>query len=325
MISDINEFCKLYKVHIPVPNEQEYYFSLLQQSTQFSFLSETISNFENWEEEMKISGEILKKKKFKYQENLIKKLSETFSYRNSLGRNTLSDHDSSSESFSFIDSRKENLNKHLVSFDIKSANYSLFKYFGSNKELPNSCKELPNSWNEFVIENNLPAALQKSKSFRQVIFGNLNPKKTQKLIFSELTIPLKSKIDSLFNTQETCCYLSTDEITYTFDSYIDAFNFCKLIPFKIENEKGFKINYRMNYSHPQKIPDKDFYYANVVEDILFLGGEQNLEQAGKKYSKLIGVPGNQFYIYFKKYILNQNLEERDLFFQQDGQLAKWVV
>ena len=40
---------------------------------------------------------------------------------------------------------------------------------------------------------------------------------------------------------------------------------------------------------------------------------------------LFGVPGNQFFMYYKQHILKRELEERDLLFWCDDRLAKWVV
>ena len=119
--------------------------------------------------------------------------------------------------------------------------------------------------------------------------------------------------------------MSNDEIIYFFDSQKLAFDFCR--QFKNLNlEKELKCSIRLTYLFPQKIEDRNFYFADVIEDIFSLGGEKTkLEESGKSYRKLIGVPGNQFYIYFKKYTLQEPLEERDLFFQQDNQLAKWIL
>ncbi len=44
-----------------------------------------------------------------------------------------------------------------------------------------------------------------------------------------------------------------------------------------------------------------------------------------KYRTLFGVPGNQFYFYYKKYILNEPVEIRDLYFWNDNKLAIWVM
>jgi hypothetical protein len=44
----------------------------------------------------------------------------------------------------------------------------------------------------------------------------------------------------------------------------------------------------------------------------------------ERHATLHGVPGNKFYMYFKKYILNEPLDERDLMYYNDGELCKWV-
>jgi len=40
---------------------------------------------------------------------------------------------------------------------------------------------------------------------------------------------------------------------------------------------------------------------------------------------LVGVPTNKFYYYFRSMLLREPVEHKDLLFQQDGMLAKWVL
>ena len=44
-----------------------------------------------------------------------------------------------------------------------------------------------------------------------------------------------------------------------------------------------------------------------------------------RYRTLTRVPGNQFYLYFKEFILEGPFDDRDLYFRHDGRLARWVV
>lgn len=299
MISDINEFCKFFKVHVPVHSEQEYYFEQLKKSNEYFWLTDAILSFQEWEKELQEKNLKIGEEKRKYLELLISVLKTSRVYNLSLVEDK-------NERESFFDLRKENLNRHWFSIDLKSANFTLFKFLDSENELPSS-------WDELLKLHNIPNVLHKSKSFRQVVFGNIKPKQTQKLIFSKLTSQIKSRIDTELQCQKNCIYLSADEMIYSFESEKEARYFEYNFPWQVENE----LNIRLNFStfFPYKIPGKEFYYANVIT---------RAPERLKQFKKLIGVPGNQFYFYFKKFVLNQEVEERDLFFQQDGQLAKWV-
>jgi hypothetical protein len=44
----------------------------------------------------------------------------------------------------------------------------------------------------------------------------------------------------------------------------------------------------------------------------------------ENYKTLHGVPGNKFYMYFKKYIIDKPLDDRDLIFKLDNELCKWI-
>ena len=308
MISDITEFCKLFKIHVPVAQEQEYYFSQLQKSPQYDWLADMVLEFERWERELLQIDSKVEKEKYKYLNQVVDRLRAAQAYTainsSSLPPKTQDQFDRRQDDINLIFALKT-MNIHFVSIDVKSANYTLFSRYDSENKL---CS----NWKDYILD--LPVPLQKSKSFRQVVFGNLNPKRTQKLIFSDLTLKVKEKIDAYFHHTEQCCTLLTDEIIYMFQSEQDAKQFCQNFPQEIEAELGLRL--RLTYFLPQLISGKYFYRADVVEDIF--------SDQEKKYKKLIGVPGNQFYYYFKKFVLEKEIEERDLFFQQDGQLAKWV-
>ena len=53
----------------------------------------------------------------------------------------------------------------------------------------------------------------------------------------------------------------------------------------------------------------------------------NLEEGKFVFSHktLYGVPGNQFFMHFRKHVLDEEYDERDLLFINDHKLAKWVV
>ena len=180
MILNLNEFCKLYKINVPHALEQKYYFDLLQKSNQYSNLQDLILNFEDWEKE--ISSDI-SNIKYKCLEQIKEKLQSLNCYQE------LNNFKPPHSFWTQFDFRSKYMDQHWISLDIKSANYTALKYFDSTNELP----EL---WDDFLFDLRIPYSLHQSKSFRQMVFGNLNPKQTQKLIFSLFTSPLKSELNS---------------------------------------------------------------------------------------------------------------------------------
>ena len=51
-----------------------------------------------------------------------------------------------------------------------------------------------------------------------------------------------------------------------------------------------------------------------------------LSESGQKLHKeMVGCNGNLFFLYLKKYVFNEPIDIRDLYFKMDGNIAIWNV
>lgn len=182
-----------------------------------------------------------------------------------------------------------------LSIDINSANWVVLKKYD-----PEFLNELGDSYHSLLERFDVHPIFFNSKQFRQYIFGNLNPKrqiKAQRVIIEDL-------IKSISNYSKLNIFcIKHDEVIYKFNDYSDVGkiisnldqNLFKYKIFTVKRCEDFRIN--------------NFYdeFGNFI------------------YNELSGCNGNKYFIYLKKYILNEPLDIRDLYFRNDGDLAIWNV
>lgn len=184
--------------------------------------------------------------------------------------------------------------KKYLSIDINLANWQVLKKYD-----PEFVNELGDSYLELLQKFDIHPVFFQSKQFRQYIFGNLNPKrqsKAQRVIVEEL-------IQSLQNHNLEIIGIKPDEIIFTFD------NFSQIKP----------ILEQLDY---QKFKTKIFTIKRYDDFRV----NQFFDNLGNPLHKdLSGCNGHKYFIYLKKYIFNEPLDIRDLYFRQDGDLAIWNV
>lgn len=195
--------------------------------------------------------------------------------------------------------------KFYFSIDLREANWQAFKHAQSlsNKD----------SFEEFTTkEFDLHPAIARSKSFRQFLFGNTNPKRLQKVqesmmhkIYESLGDELKSKV--VGKKSDELLFESDNHHTFE-DIELTLFINMSMLNFWIKTTY-FTVSEHTNFNEFVRIK-KEFPNGNY-------------EISNKQ--KLMGVPGNRFFIHYKTLILNDYLDERDLYFVQDKNLAKWVI
>jgi len=300
-LKSISEFEKLYKVNIPLYSEFDYYYNTLLQSKEFSHLPEALDNLKNLETKLTGEGTGISSYKMKMLDKMVDYLSKTESYKKmqEFDLKTLTPWKS-------MDMRGEYYSKNpeahtFVSIDISSANYSVLRRVFGNEE------ELGNSWDELCDKFNIHPAIKNSKSFRQFVFGNLNPKRSQTIQQSFVT----NIVDLLNNAgYKNVIYITHDEVILAFDRNIPiGITSIKKVLEPLEIETKLTA---FNVVPTDKNSSKVFVKLLVKEN-------------GDSYATLYGVPGNEFYYYFKKYILkSQDIEVRDLYFMNDKKLAMWV-
>lgn len=181
-----------------------------------------------------------------------------------------------------------------LSIDIKMANWESLKKYD-----PSFINELGDTYSDLLNKFDVPEVFHRSKQLRQYIFGNLNPKrqiKAQRVMIEDLMNGL-----SRYNLKVEC--IKTDEVVYSFE------NIAEIVDILL----GF---------------DDDIFKCKVftvkrIED--FRVNEYLDTKRGIMYSDLVGCNGHKYFINLKKYIFEEELDVRDLYFRMDGDLAIWNV
>jgi hypothetical protein len=184
--------------------------------------------------------------------------------------------------------------KKYISIDIKKANWVVLKKYD-----PEFAPELGESYDDFIAKFDVPEIFNHSKQLRQFIFGNINPKrqgKAQRVIIEKLLNQYKH-----LNLDIAC--IKNDEVIYSFESLdqieeiLNTFDkeMFKIKLFTVERVEDFRINTYIS------------------------------ESGEKLYKEMVGCNGNLFFLYLKKYVFNEPIDIRDLYFKMDGNIAIWNV
>jgi hypothetical protein len=181
--------------------------------------------------------------------------------------------------------------KFYVSVDLKEANWESFK-FGLGIEDKSDFEK----WSIKTFD--LHHAIARSKSFRQFLFGNTNPKRLQRIQES-----MMKEIITIFNDDTRIVGKKSDELVFEFDN------------------ENYNLVQAMRIIHQIKITHFTVSeHTNLNEFVrvktIFLPTQEK---------KLMAVPGNRFFLHYKTLILNEGLDERDTYFINERNLAKWVL
>lgn len=280
-MKDIKGFCKLFNLNIPVYTEFDYYISQLSKVPKFNNLRYLIDIYEKAESDI----DDLYQFRLEKSKEIIDFLKATRTFEELMYDNLIPDLPTT-KNFNY------EVDRFYISIDLKKANWLSVKKYD-----PPFLNELGNTYEEFLEKFNIPDVLKQSKSFRQFIFGNINPKrqiKAQRSMVQDL-------IDEIGNSLKLEC-IRHDEVIYSFN------NFLEIIPvfsaYSNSNIYNFKI-----------------FTIDRVEDFKI---ENIYDIDGKLLSRsMVGCNGNLYYINLKKYITGESLDIRDLYFRTDGKLALW--
>ena len=313
-IDDLEEFSKLFKINIPVKDHFKYYLETLSKSEEYKDIDSVIDDFYNLENFAKSNGySSARSYKLSYA---IPKLSEYIVNTSAFKKaKAVKDFMSCSTKLYSKDEIKKNLGKNFayLSFDISKANYSILK------SLDKEFNELYDSWEDLCFHLDIHPTLIKSKSFRQIVFGNTNPKLLQTLQHLNISNAIQYiKLKGL--SEDNISFISHDEIILRFNME-DPYDLYLLSLYNNEDT----IEEISNSMNELKVKSNLYDLKKVGKDILLKNFLSYDKKKGftKLYSSLHGVPGNKFYKYFKLYILKEELDERDLYFINDGEIAKW--
>lgn len=287
MMKSLHELEKLYAVKVPIFKHAEYYLETLMRSPQYSQLERWLDMGESLEREV----EDISHYKMQMMDAILSKLKDTN------GKDFLKVLAEDSEIVKFDFQRKafnpEN-GKTYVSFDIREANWTAFRAMTGYPKGPGEYY-LDKDFSVFLKEDfGCHPFVAESKTFRQLVFGNTQPKKLVR--WQEWKISQMLKNFENFDVVG----VSTDEIVVATDGK-DVKEILELGNVPSVKSKVFAVNFVENYGETVRI--------DTTEGV----------------KKLVSVPGNRFFMHFKSLILGEELDERDLLFRLEGFEARWKL
>lgn len=302
-MKDIAEFEKIFKVTFPVREHYRYYIDTLAKSPFYAGLPNLVKEFEQYERDCEELGyKSAKAYKLDYALPRMKDyLLNSEAYKNLMDWNL-------PDKLRTKDVLRHNDGQMLISIDFKAANYNALKTF-------DSFDALGDSWEGLCRDLDIHPTLSKSKSFRQYVFGNTNPKRLQRRQHSYVVTIVDSLIENYKYTEDDFVFISHDEFIVKLDD--NAYRFTALLSDIATTKRDNLIDMPTHYKIFMNKPIGagmcvQSMYKPVKNMIAF------------DYDTLFKVPGNKFYKYFKKEILNQPLDRRDLMFMSDGEVAVWA-
>jgi len=278
---DIKGFCKLFEINIPDYNHFDYYIDQLSKLEKWKDVRNLLELY------LLAEGEVGDVFNFKVQKSnqIIDFLKSTRAYAELNDDNLIPDLPTT-KNFSYNDK------SWYLSVDIRMANWYILKKYD-----PDFLNELGDSWEGLLTKFGMPEVFHHSKSLRQFIFGNLNPKrqiKAQRVVIQEL-------INRLEPLQLSIACVKNDEVIFELDDISIVKKILSEVDTKIFKTKLYKVervdDFRINH------------YYNPSKSLL--------------YKDLVGCNSHIFYLNLKKLILLENIDIRDLFFRMDGNLAIW--
>lgn len=283
-MKDKKDFIKLFDLNVPNLEHFDYYINQLSKTEKFKDIKNLLLLFEEADKNIEDFYEFKMSKSYE----IIEFLKKTNTYNELCYDNNLIDLPTN-KSFQY----QEDIN--YLSVDLRSANWiSLKKYDQLN--------ELGLTYNEFLSRFGLPSVFVYSKYLRQFIFGNINPKKQQKVqrnIIQELVRDFNIHFSDFLNLE---C-VKSDEVILSFKSFDSINNIVNSIDIEKFKVKIFNI---------KRVED---FRIDTIYDVN--GNILNKE--------MVGVNGKEFFLKLKQYITNEDIDIRDLYFKADGKLAIWNV
>jgi len=283
-MKDVKGFCKIFDISVPDHDHFDYYLSQLSKVNRYKELPNWVALYEKAEEEI---GDLYDFRMRKSDE-IIKFLQNTRAY-NELNLDNLLPDLPTSKTFQYEEG------KNYISIDMRKANWSVLKSYD-----PPFVNELPNSYEELLANFGMPEVFNNSKSLRQYIFGNINPRRQAKA----QRVVMQGIIDMFKNSNMILECIKNDELIYSYDniSYLKS----DILP-KIDTAR-----FKTKLFTIKRVED---FRIDFVHD----------EEENPLYKEMVGCNGNRFFLLLKKYIFEEPLDIRDLYFRMDGNLAIWKL
>lgn len=305
-MKQVDEFKKMFKVTIPVEAHHEYYIETLAKASYFAGIPHIVSQFEELERYVDKQGF---KNVFKYK---MSKLDELAGYiKSTKAYERLQEADFSKVSFEKRDYMKNADGVLLISIDFTSANFNALKLYDEDDELFDN-------WHLLCDSFDIHKTLISSKSFRQIVFGNTNPKRLQTTQKDNIYKVISDMLIQGVATDDDIVFISHDEVIFQLhDNAQESFRKSMLII------SGF-ANSARNTGVIMPTHYKIFRQEPIANNMKV---HHIYEQKGSTlipvHKTLANVPGNKYFKIFKKHILGEPIEKRDLMFMNDNEIAIW--
>lgn len=301
-IQDIQTFSKLFKLPIPLHREVDYYLQTLARSAQFEDMATLRAEFESFEARLQQRQMGAAQYRNQCNERLVKFIGATEAYKR------FEDAPLPARP-SRKDDRRRFHGQVWLSIDLRKANYHTLRRFDDDGELGQS-------WEALLEEQGVDRALSHSKSFRQIIFGNLNPKRSQRLQSAIIADMLHGLIGGGQMVQDEVVFIGHDELIVACGQGPEAAERCAAIGQAAQALEALPAPHTMRLT--------------VLRHSALAGRGCALEEhldpntLDVTQRRLFGVPGNLFFLYFKQHVLQEPLDVRDRYFWNEGRLAMWV-
>jgi len=295
-MKDLNNFCKLFNINVPVAEHADYYFDRLAESGYKSDIYELVDTYTEYEAtvnephghkmaSMQKLINVIKQAPFFTRFNEDPEVTKELADYKIEGVNTYANH--------------ADHEGYFLSIDLVKANYQILKSYDDEDILKSS-------WDDFLDSQHINPIFKLSKPFRQHVFGNLNPKRTQRhqaIIMDKLSKTIYTEIPN-----------GLELVMKTYDELIYKVNREDILLYKFDKFTSYNIK-QTAYSLIKIGKDK-----YIKDDIIY-----NPEGDNYVKTEFKGVEGNMFYMYLRKYILDStNYDDRDLYFMENKRIAKWV-
>ena len=187
-----------------------------------------------------------------------------------------------------------NKGKVLVSVDLVSANYQIFKMLGIIREC--------DTWKEYVGKFTDSEYLKESKYIRQVVMGNCNPKRQTTVEQYYTKQVLDMLLEDVVQEKDIVAFYH-DEVVYATDK-VDT-NFYNNLTKRVKEKTGLDVDLEV------------FEVEHVVDDFAI---KHFINKPGYE---IMGVPQKKFFQALD-YAENREVDKRDLIFWDDGLPAKFL-
>ena len=230
---------------------------------------------------------------FSYTERIIKHIQEKDEYKQ-LQQDKLKDFNRIYEIPEVNLYTMDNDGKKFISIDIKQANFNALRYY--NEKLVDEYENFDEFLLEFIDREEFYEYFTKSKYIRQVIFGNLVPKKQRKIQKYMIDVIIKNLLENNVISEDDIYSTNNDEL--------------------ILFDKGQDINTDLiKFSNIIRI--KRFELNSIKQRKFFVKKYENGEIEFK------AIPSNVFFQVLSLYE-DKEFDERDLMFMFENKIAKFI-